>query len=179
MSTRRRELLRGIGAGAVVGILGLSETGTVRAIAAETGTETERVFVHPEGGLVGEVLGDDGSGSYGALVARIDWCMSNDIELISMSLGGDSDSDTVDQAVEEAHAAGHLLLCATGDEGNEGDDSCAESADCERPDDRHGDREHRDEDDPQFAGEERRNDRFRIHTRPCEPSVINAADIGP
>ncbi len=67
-----------------------------------------------------KVLDDRGSGQYSSLVAGIDWCLSNDIELISMSLGGDEESVSVDQAIEEATAAGHLLLCAAGNEGNDG-----------------------------------------------------------
>jgi subtilisin len=71
-----------------------------------------------------KVLDDDGDGRYSELVAGIDWCLSNDIEVISMSLGGESESDAVDQAIEEAHSAGHLLLCAAGNEGNDGNGSC-------------------------------------------------------
>ncbi|TYL39583.1 peptidase S8 [Natronococcus pandeyae] len=71
-----------------------------------------------------KVLGDDGSGRYSELVAGIDWCLSNDVEVISMSLGGEAESDAVDRAIEEAHSAGHLLLCAAGNEGNDGDGSC-------------------------------------------------------
>ncbi|QLK24481.1 S8 family peptidase [Natrinema zhouii] len=71
-----------------------------------------------------KVLGDDGSGRYSELIAGIDWCMSNDIELISMSLGGEATSATMDRAIEAAHSAGHLLLCAAGNEGNGGNGSC-------------------------------------------------------
>ncbi|ELZ21945.1 peptidase S8/S53 subtilisin kexin sedolisin [Haloterrigena salina JCM 13891] len=72
-----------------------------------------------------KVLGDDGSGRYSELIAGIDWCMSNDVEIISMSLGGDAESSTLARAIEEAHSNGHLLLCAAGNEGNDGSDSCA------------------------------------------------------
>ncbi|WP_226039768.1 S8 family peptidase [Natrinema sp. DC36] len=71
-----------------------------------------------------KVLGDDGSGRYSELIAGIDWCMSNDVELISMSLGGEAESSTMDRAIEAAHSAGHLLLCAAGNEGNGGNGSC-------------------------------------------------------
>ena len=67
-----------------------------------------------------KVLDDGGAGRYSWLVAGIDWCMSNDIELISMSLGGESDSVAVDRAIEDAHEAGHMLLAAAGNEGNSG-----------------------------------------------------------
>ncbi len=71
-----------------------------------------------------KVLDDNGAGRYSALVAGIDWCMSNDVELISMSLGGDADSTTVSEAIEAAHSAGHLLLSAAGNNGNDGNGSC-------------------------------------------------------
>lgn len=73
-----------------------------------------------------KVLDDSGSGRYSTLVAGIDWCISNDVELISMSLGGESNSSSVDQAIEQAHAAGHLLLAAAGNNGNESDGKCGE-----------------------------------------------------
>ena len=73
-----------------------------------------------------KVLDDNGAGRYSALVAGIDWCLSNDVELISMSLGGESDSRTVSEAIEAAHSAGHLLLSAAGNSGNDGNGSCDE-----------------------------------------------------
>ena len=73
-----------------------------------------------------KVLDDNGSGRYSTLVAGIDWCMSNGVELISMSLGGESSSSTVDEAIEKAHSEGHLLICAAGNNGNDGAESCSE-----------------------------------------------------
>ncbi|AGB30049.1 peptidase S8/S53 subtilisin kexin sedolisin [Natrinema pellirubrum DSM 15624] len=71
-----------------------------------------------------KVLNDDGAGRYSQLVAGIDWCLSNDVELISMSLGGKAENTSLARAIDEAHSAGHLLLCAAGNEGNDGPDSC-------------------------------------------------------
>lgn len=71
-----------------------------------------------------KVLDDNGSGRYSTLVAGIDWCMSNDVEVISMSLGGEQRSSTVERAIEDAHSSGHLLLSAAGNNGNDGDGSC-------------------------------------------------------
>ncbi len=75
-----------------------------------------------------KVLDDRGSGRYSSLVAGIDWCMSNDVELISMSLGGESASSTVDEAIEAANSEGHLLVCAAGNDGNDADGSCGEES---------------------------------------------------
>ncbi len=49
-----------------------------------------------------KVLDDDGNGRYSELIAGIDWCLSNDVELISMSLGGETESATVAEAIETA-----------------------------------------------------------------------------
>lgn len=85
------------------------------------------VGVAPESNLYAvKVLGDDGSGRYSDLVAGIDWCVSNEVEVIAMSLGGEQESSTVADAVETATAEGHLLVSAAGNEGNQGSGSCDE-----------------------------------------------------
>ncbi|MCU4743670.1 S8 family peptidase [Halobacteria archaeon AArc-m2/3/4] len=71
-----------------------------------------------------KVLDDDGQGRYSELIAGIDWCVEHDVELISMSLGGEAESDALAKAIETAHSAGHLLLSAAGNEGNPGNGSC-------------------------------------------------------
>ncbi|MFC4439808.1 MULTISPECIES: S8 family peptidase [Natrialbaceae] len=97
----------------------------VAGVAGASDNDVGVVGVAPGANLYAvKVLGDDGSGRYSELIAGIDWCMSNDVELISMSLGGESESSTVDEAIDAAHSAGHLLLCAAGNEGNDGDGSC-------------------------------------------------------
>ena len=97
----------------------------VAGIAGAADNDLGVVGVAPAANLYAvKVLDDDGEGRYSELVAGIDWCMSNDVELISMSLGGEEESATVDEAVEAAHAAGHLLLSAAGNEGNPGDGTC-------------------------------------------------------
>ncbi|WP_226482103.1 S8 family peptidase [Natrinema amylolyticum] len=98
----------------------------VAGIAGASDNDRGVVGVTPEANLYAvKVLGDDGSGRYSELIAGIDWCMSNDVEIISMSLGGEAESSTLGRAIEAAHSAGHLLLCAAGNEGNDGSDSCA------------------------------------------------------
>ncbi|APX97669.1 S8 family peptidase [Natronorubrum daqingense] len=100
----------------------------VAGVAGASDNDVGVVGVAPETDLYAvKVLNDDGEGRYSELVAGIDWCLSNDVELITMSLGGDSSSSTVDRAIEEAHAAGHLLVSAAGNEGNNGDGSCDEA----------------------------------------------------
>ncbi|ELY55518.1 S8 family peptidase [Natronolimnohabitans innermongolicus] len=97
----------------------------VAGVAGATDNDRGVVGVAPASDLYAvKVLDDDGSGRYSELIAGIDWCVSNDIELISMSLGGESSSSAVDQAIETAHDAGHLLVTAAGNEGNAGDGTC-------------------------------------------------------
>ncbi|MFC6765669.1 S8 family peptidase [Natrinema soli] len=97
----------------------------VAGVAGASDNDLGVVGVAPGANLYAvKVLGDDGSGRYSKLIAGIDWCMSNDVELISMSLGGEAASATMDRAIEAAHSAGHLLLCAAGNEGNGGNGSC-------------------------------------------------------
>ncbi len=99
----------------------------VAGIASALENDVGVVGVAPDANLHAvKVLGDDGAGRYSWIVAGIDWCLSNEIELISMSLGGESESATLDQAIEDAYEAGHLLLCSAGNEGNDGDGSCDE-----------------------------------------------------
>ncbi|WP_027119097.1 S8 family peptidase [Natronorubrum tibetense] len=99
----------------------------VAGVAGASDNDRGVVGVAPEANLYAvKVLGDDGSGRYSELIAGIDWCLSNDVELISMSLGGEESSSTLEDAIDAAHSAGHLLLCAAGNEGNNGGDSCDE-----------------------------------------------------
>ncbi|THE65073.1 peptidase S8 [Salinadaptatus halalkaliphilus] len=71
-----------------------------------------------------KVLDDDGQGYHSWLAAGIDWCLSNDIEIASLSVGGTESTDAMDTAIEAAAAAGHLVIGAAGNEGNSGGESC-------------------------------------------------------
>ncbi|RQG92775.1 twin-arginine translocation signal domain-containing protein [Natrarchaeobius halalkaliphilus] len=99
----------------------------VAGIAGAVDNDLGMVGTAPDTNLYAvKVLDDDGRGRYSELVAGIDWCLSNDIELISMSLGGENESETVDDVIETATSDGHLLLTAAGNEGNAEDGSCDE-----------------------------------------------------
>jgi subtilisin family serine protease len=69
--------------------------------------------------LIGKVLGDDGSGSDAAVAAGIDWAVAAGADVISMSLGSVTFSDTIAQAVARAAAAGKFLVCAAGNDGRD------------------------------------------------------------
>lgn len=73
-----------------------------------------------------KVLGNGGSGSWSNVVCGIDWCMTNGREILSMSLGGGYNS-TVEVALSNAYSAGHVLVAAAGNDGNDQDGGCEEN----------------------------------------------------
>lgn len=67
-----------------------------------------------------KVLDATGTGSFGGLIAGIDWAVANGARIVSMSLGGDLDpvSAAVVQArITGAHAAGAVFVAAAGNTG--------------------------------------------------------------
>ncbi len=69
-----------------------------------------------------KVLDDTGSGSVSAIVAGIEWAVNNGIPVLNMSLGSTTHSETLQDACDNAYAAGHLVVAAAGNEG-EGTDT--------------------------------------------------------
>jgi thermitase len=64
------------------------------------------------------VLGDDGSGSYADVANGIIWAADNGANVISMSLGGPSNSAVITNAVKHALSKGAMLIAASGNDGN-------------------------------------------------------------
>lgn len=71
---------------------------------------------------ISKVLGDDGSGEGPGIAAGIRNCIHEKCDIISMSLGGGFDQD-IANACQEAVNAGIFLICAAGNEGEEGDNT--------------------------------------------------------
>ena len=61
-----------------------------------------------------KVLDASGSGYYSDLIAALDWCVTNGIEVANMSLGGTSSSSSLKTACTNAYEAGVLLVAAAG-----------------------------------------------------------------
>lgn len=62
------------------------------------------------------VLGRDGFGTFSGVAEAIDFAVANGAKVINMSLGGSSGSNTIANAVASAHAAGVVLVAASGND---------------------------------------------------------------
>jgi len=65
------------------------------------------------------VLGLDGSGTFSAVAEAIDFAVAHGADVINMSLGGSSGSSALRNAVQAAHAAGVVMVAASGNEAND------------------------------------------------------------
>lgn len=100
---------------------GTHVAGTIAAVENGTGV----VGVAPEAKLlIGKVLGSDGSGSNQGITNAIKWATGwrgkngEKVRIISMSLGGSYNDPRQYKAILEAVAAGVLVVCAAGNEGD-------------------------------------------------------------
>ena len=64
-----------------------------------------------------KVLDSGGSGSYSDVAAGIEWSIDNKMQVISMSLGGSLDSQTLHDACDKAYEAGIVVVAAAGNDG--------------------------------------------------------------
>lgn len=64
-----------------------------------------------------KVLGRDGSGSYAAIASGIRWAADQGAQVINMSLGGSSGSQTLEDALAYAHGKGVTIIAAAGNNG--------------------------------------------------------------
>jgi subtilisin len=67
-----------------------------------------------------KVLDSSGSGTYSGIVQGIEWAVSNNMDIINMSLGGSSGSTTLQQACDKAYNSGVLVVAAAGNSGTRG-----------------------------------------------------------
>lgn len=64
-----------------------------------------------------KVLDDTGEGYLSDLLEGIDWAISNDMDIINLSMGTADESDALEEAMQKAYQAGILLVAASGNEG--------------------------------------------------------------
>jgi subtilisin len=75
------------------------------------------VGVAPESHLYAvKVLSDEGKGSVDWFIKAIDWCIQNDIHIMSMSLGTNQDSPNMYDAIKRAYNKGIVIVCAVGND---------------------------------------------------------------
>jgi len=67
--------------------------------------------------LIGKVLGDDGSGSSTGIAQGIDWAVTFQPHVISMSLGSSQPDAGIHAAIQRAVATGAYVVCAAGNDG--------------------------------------------------------------
>lgn len=65
-----------------------------------------------------KVLGADGYGSSSYVIAGIEWSVENEMDIISMSLGGGSYLESMEAACDIANAAGVVIVASAGNSGN-------------------------------------------------------------
>ncbi len=80
---------------------------------------------------VAKALSSNGSGEDSSVAEAIDWCISNGVNIISLSLGGASNGvsvifgDAVEDAVDDAYDAGIVVVAAAGNDGQSDDGDVA------------------------------------------------------
>ena len=78
------------------------------------------VGVAPESELYSiKVLDEDGSGPVSAIIEGIEWAVEEDIPVLNLSLGMLDYSESLEEATSEAYAEGHLLIGASGNDGED------------------------------------------------------------
>ncbi len=88
--------------------------GTVGAVVNGSGV----VGVAPEAWLYGvKVLANAGGGNYSWIIAGIHWAIQNQMQIVSMSLGGDAAPTALQAICDAAFNAGLLLVAAAGNAG--------------------------------------------------------------
>ena len=83
--------------------------------------------------LVAKAIGEEGTGDDVQIAEAVDWCVDNQADIVSLSLGGDQgfgsgflSSDALEESVEDAIDEGVFVVAAAGNDG-EDDDGDVES----------------------------------------------------
>lgn len=77
------------------------------------------IGIAPEADLYAvKVLDEEGAGYLSDILAGIDWAISNNMDIINLSLGALEDSTALQKAVNDAYQNGSLAVAAAGNEGN-------------------------------------------------------------
>jgi hypothetical protein len=94
---------------------GTHVAGSISALNNEMGV----IGVAPEAEIYSlKVLDRNGSGSYSNVIQAIEWAIDNQINIISMSFGGNATSQSFQEAIKKANEQGILLIAAAGNAGS-------------------------------------------------------------
>lgn len=92
---------------------GTHVAGTIAAVDNDIGV----IGVAPQADLYGvKVLDRSGSGYLSNVVAGIDWAKTNNMDIITMSLGSSEGTQTLKDACDNAYAAGVVIVAAAGND---------------------------------------------------------------
>ena len=90
----------------------------VAGIVAGSGVPGGVYGVAPKAGILSlKVLRDDGSGSLSDIIDGLSWCVQKRVPIANLSLGTPVDHPLLERAVNEAAAAGVLIVAAAGNSG--------------------------------------------------------------
>ena len=68
--------------------------------------------------VVAKALGKSGNGTNDGIADAFEYAISQNVHVISMSLGGTSSSDRLHQLIKRANELGIIVICAAGNEGD-------------------------------------------------------------
>ena len=87
----------------------------VSGIVAGEDNSTGVVGVAPDATICAyKVLGANGSGSYGAIIAALDRAVADGVDVVNLSLGSGYPGSAVEEAFTNAHNAGIVIVAAAG-----------------------------------------------------------------
>ncbi len=92
---------------------GTHVAGIIGAEHDERGTDG----IAPDAVFAVKVLDDKGEGYLSDLLEGIDWAISNNMDIINLSMGTADKSEALEEAVQKAYQAGILLVASSGNEG--------------------------------------------------------------
>lgn len=67
-----------------------------------------------------KALDNQGNAKWSTVAKAIDWAISNKLDILNMSFGGNTGSKTVERALRKAYKSGILLIAAAGNQGDAG-----------------------------------------------------------
>ena len=92
-------------------------SGTIAGLGLANGV----VGVAPKASLYGvKVLDSEGSGTFDDVIAGMQWCVQEGMQVMSMSLGASQGNDSLKAAVEAVAKSQTVLIAAAGNDGDDG-----------------------------------------------------------